>query len=228
LDEKQLYFKNMLLSFFRFVLTGAAIFAAAGRLNYWQGWVYMTVHLLMFVITIPLFSGKKELFKERFTPGAPAKKWDKIILGVFAALLFTVVLISSIDAGRYQWSFQFPIWFYIAGWTVYLFSVAFSLWAMWVNRFFSSVARIQTDRGHKVVQEGPYKIVRHPGYISMMLLTLVTPVCLGSLYGLIPAAFLIITIFIRTGLEDRMLSEELAGYSDYTKKVRYRLIPWLW
>jgi protein-S-isoprenylcysteine O-methyltransferase Ste14 len=109
-----------------------------------------------------------------------------------------------------------------------MFSYFFILWAMWTNNFFSSRVRIQTDRGQYVVQEGPYSFVRHPGYLGVLFWQPSIPLSLGSLWGLIPACLAVISIIIRTYLEDRMLQKELPGYSDYTRKVRYRLIRGIW
>ena len=101
-------------------------------------------------------------------------------------------------------------------------------WALWVNRFFSSVVRIQTDRGHKVVRNGPYRFVRHPGYAAGIVSLISLPLVLGSMWGLIPAGLMVLLLIIRTHLEDTTLQKELAGYVDYTKRVRYRLLPWIW
>ncbi|HUV75978.1 MAG TPA: isoprenylcysteine carboxylmethyltransferase family protein [Dehalococcoidales bacterium] len=99
---------------------------------------------------------------------------------------------------------------------------------MWVNRFFSSVVRIQKDRGQEVVQNGPYHSVRHPGYVGGILMAISTSLVLGSLWALIPAGVIFILLVIRTYLEDTTLQKELTGYADYAKKVRFRLLPGIW
>lgn len=101
-------------------------------------------------------------------------------------------------------------------------------WAKWTNRFFSSTVRIQTDRGHEVVQDGPYRIVRHPGYVSGILMAITSSLVLGSLSGLIPAGAVMALLVVRTGLEDRTLRNELAGYADYAQKTKFRLLPGVW
>jgi protein-S-isoprenylcysteine O-methyltransferase Ste14 len=108
------------------------------------------------------------------------------------------------------------------------FSYSFILWAMWTNRFFSSHVRIQTDRGHYVVTDGPYRFVRHPGYAGAIVWVPATALLLGSLYALIPAAITIVLIIIRTYLEDVTLQKELPGYADYARKTRFRLVPRIW
>jgi protein-S-isoprenylcysteine O-methyltransferase Ste14 len=101
-------------------------------------------------------------------------------------------------------------------------------WAMASNNFFSTVVRIQNDRNHAVATTGPYKIVRHPGYVGFILQTAATPLILGTIWGLIPAGIVCVLFVIRTAFEDTALQEELIGYHDYTKKTRYRLIPGVW
>ena len=101
-------------------------------------------------------------------------------------------------------------------------------WAMMTNSFFSALVRIQRDRGHAVVSRGPYRFVRHPGYVGYITFTLATPVALGTLWGLIPAVLVSLGMVIRTALEDRTLREELPGYEDFASQVRFRLVPGVW
>lgn len=101
-------------------------------------------------------------------------------------------------------------------------------WAMVVNRFFSSHVRIQADRGHTVVSAGPYRVVRHPGYAGGILAWIAAPVFFSSYWVTIPSVAVITLTIIRTALEDRTLKEELPGYSEYTERVRYRLVPGIW
>ena len=105
---------------------------------------------------------------------------------------------------------------------------AFSSWALIVNRFFSGTVRIQTERGHHVVTDGPYRIIRHPGYAGSLLGYVFIPILLDSLWAFIPAVLLIIVMFIRTASEDSTLQTELPGYAEYAEKTRYRLIPGIW
>ena len=109
-----------------------------------------------------------------------------------------------------------------------LAGAALTTWAMRVNRFFSAVVRIQKDRGHVVVDQGPYAIVRHPGYTGMALFTMATPLILDSGWALIPAALTVAVMVLRTLLEDRTLQQELDGYTAYTQRVRARLLPLIW
>ena len=140
------------------------------------------------------------------------------------SLVFPMVIVAGLDH-RYNWSAEFPLWLIVLGFILTSIGYAFAAWALAENRFFSSVVRIQTDRGHVVCDSGPYRFVRHPGYAGNMLALFGIVLALGSVWTLIPAAVASIIAVIRTALEDQTLQEELPGYRDYTRRVRYRLIP---
>jgi protein-S-isoprenylcysteine O-methyltransferase Ste14 len=101
-------------------------------------------------------------------------------------------------------------------------------WAEAVNKFFEVTVRIQTDRGQKVIDTGPYAIVRHPGYVGGILFCVGTALCLGSVWALIPAGLASFLLVLRTRWEDQTLQAELPGYQEYTERVRYRLLPGVW
>jgi len=101
-------------------------------------------------------------------------------------------------------------------------------WGMAANTYFSSYVRIQEDRGHTTITSGPYRYVRHPGYLGMIISALVIPLVLGSWWALIPSGLAASVMILRTALEDKTLQEELEGYKEFTQKTRYRLVPWLW
>jgi protein-S-isoprenylcysteine O-methyltransferase Ste14 len=112
---------------------------------------------------------------------------------------------------------------------MYVFCVFLLTWAMAVNTHFEKTVRIQHDRGHRVIDSGPYRIVRHPGYLGAILgFTLAAPLLLGSWWSFVPAVAAVVCLIIRTSLEDRTLQNELDGYKDYAQNVRYRLLPGLW
>ena len=106
--------------------------------------------------------------------------------------------------------------------------LALSGWAMIVNAYFSTVVRIQRERGHTVCRTGPYRFVRHPGYVGFMLQSLGIPLLLGSWWALLPGFAAIAVMIIRTAFEDRMLQAELPGYQEYVRDVHYRLLPGIW
>ncbi|MHC4573972.1 MAG: methyltransferase family protein, partial [Planctomycetota bacterium] len=136
--------------------------------------------------------------------------------------------VACLDGGRFRWTGELPAAFYLVSYGVLALSYAGAFWAMWANKFFSRVVRIQTERGHYVVQDGPYRFVRHPGYLAGSFTLPGMALVLGSVWALIPAGLCIILLIVRTYLEDATLKKELPGYADYAKKVRFRLLPGLW
>jgi protein-S-isoprenylcysteine O-methyltransferase Ste14 len=218
----------MIRSFISIIAIGVAIFALAGRLDYWQGWLFFSTFLILMTAFGVFCVKKPDLIQERVRPGPGVKWWDKIFLAIHVPLSFSVSLLAALDAGRFHWSPQLPIVLYPVMFVLILTGYYIIYRAMWTNNFFSSRVRIQTDRGHYVVTEGPYRYVRHPGYVGVIIFTLASALLLGSLYALIPAAIDIFLLIIRTYLEDLTLQKELHGYTDYTKQVRFRLIPCIW
>jgi len=154
-----------------------------------------------------------------------AKAWDKVLAPLMAMSLgFPMVIVAGLDH-RYGWSPEFPLWLIVIGFIMITLGYAFAAWALAENRFFFSVVRIQTDQGHVVCDSGPYRVVRHPGYAGNIPPLLGVVLALGSVWALIPAGVALIIAVIRTVLEDQTLQEELPGYREYARRVRYRLIP---
>lgn len=204
------------------------IFLAAGRLDFWQGWVYFGYSLALTVVILFFYSTKGDLLQERMKPGPGAKWWDKIFYAIYLPLIVVLIVVACLDVGRYHWSPVLPVWVYVTGYVFYTITFSISIWAMHSNKFFSSTVRIQTDRGHTVVRHGPYRYVRHPGYVGAIGMMYCISMVLGSLWGFIPAFLITLLLIIRTFLEDTTLQNELAGYKDYSQSVRYRLFPGIW
>ena len=201
----------------------------AGRLDYWQGWGYNILNTFFIIVTVILLADRPDLIKERLRPGEGMKSWDRVYFLVSTPMFFLMLFIACLDTGRgFGWTPMLPIAVYVLGYVMYVFGQSLFLWSKRTNRFFSSVVRIQTDRNQQVCQNGPYRFIRHPGYLSGILFTLASPIVLGSLWALIPAAVAAISLIARTALEDKLLKKELPGYVEYVKKVRYRLIPGVW
>jgi protein-S-isoprenylcysteine O-methyltransferase Ste14 len=169
-----------------------------------------------------------ELIQERLRPGAGWKLWDKIFMMTLVVLLTATLVIGTLHTGRFKWAPLLPAFVSIIAFAGYIIGQALFIWAKYTNRFFSSVVRIQKDRGHTVCQEGPYRFVRHPGYVGAIIFLTSTPFIMGSLWALIPTIILDIAVLVRGELEDAALQKELAGYAEYSKKVRYKLIPNIW
>lgn len=204
----------------------AVIFVSAGRLNYWQGWTYFLMWLAMHLINsflLPL-----DLIDERSEIKAGTKKWDVLIYVAIALLSFIVPFVASLDGGRYHWTGNYPTWVNVTAFALILLGSFVFVYSMHVNRFFSGTVRIQEDRGQYVIDKGPYSIVRHPGYASMMISYVLVGFAMNSIWALLPGCLMAAVFIIRTKLEDATLHNELPGYSEYASRVKYRLFPGLW
>lgn len=220
--KKFQFFIKSFVGIFFFILI---LFIAAGRIDYYQGWIYAGMSVLGLLMSF--VKGNAELMSERAKPGENIKSWDKKILGVSALMTLVAHILAGLDAGRFRWS-NFPLYYSIAGAVATFIGQLIFLIAKNQNNFFSSVARIQRDRNHTVVSSGLYQIIRHPGYLGMTISWIGFPMITGSMWSAIPSAIAIILLLVRTNLEDTMLANELDGYKDYAKKTRYRLIPIVW
>jgi protein-S-isoprenylcysteine O-methyltransferase Ste14 len=203
-------------------------FALAGRLDYWQGWLYNGSNLVVLAVTYVALSSKRDLIEERLRPGQGMKRWDKIYFMISSPTYFIAIAVASLDAGRFGWEPRIPLGVFVLGVAVFVAGHFLFLWAKSANKFFATVVRIQSERGQTVCKDGPYRFVRHPGYVGGILFGLGTPLILDSFWALIPAVVGAALLVVRTYLEDRTLKEELAGYLEYAHQVRYRLIPHVW
>ena len=210
------------------IIFGGLVFLLAGRSNYIQGWILLAICFIILFLSVYSFRYRKDLVEERRKPGPGVKKWDNLIVNLYQILLYILLIIAILDSGRFLWSPKLPFTVYFISALVLLLSSGLSLWALRVNDYFSSKVRIQYDRFHKVVSTGPYRYVRHPGYTGIIIMIFCLPLIMGSLWALIPAGNIAVLFIIRTALEDRTLLKELPGYPDYSRKVRFRLIPGIW
>lgn len=214
-----------------FALFPILLFASAGRLDWWMGWAYVVIAVSITVIgRYLLIRRNPDLAKERAQAlgREDTKGWDKI-LSPFVAIIAPLaqLIVAGLDM-RYDWSPPFPLWLELVGIALMFAGYVFATWAMLTNPFYSSGVRIQTDRGQYVVQEGPYRFVRHPSYIGGIIGNLGTSLVLSSWWSLIPVAVGFVALVIRTRLEDETLHNELPGYPEYARHTRYRLIPGVW
>jgi protein-S-isoprenylcysteine O-methyltransferase Ste14 len=201
----------------------ALVYGCAGRWDVPFIWAYLG--LLLAMIIAAAFVVDRGLWKERSKPGAGGI--DRGLRFVAAIIFLGHMAIAALDAGRYHWSFV-PLGVQIGAMVGIVLALLASLWALRVNRFYSPVVRIQSERGHHVVTNGPYALVRHPGYAAALLWMLCSGPALGSWWS---AAVLVpmLTLTLRRAIiEDRYLHENLDGYVAYAQRVRYRLIPGLW
>ncbi len=209
----------------------AILLLASGDIQWWQAWVYIGFSYLAVIISRILVARKNpDLLAERAESSKKqgTKPWDKLLLPLSALWIPILYFITAGLDRRWQWSPVIPLWITLTALIIGLAGFAFSTWAMVENKFFSAVVRIQQDRGHKVVESGPYRLVRHPGYAGGLLAALMFPLITNSLWAFIPVSLNIVVLIMRTDLEDKTLVAELPGYREYTEKTRYRLLPGVW
>lgn len=211
------------------VVLAAIVWLSSGRVDWIRGWAY-TAFILLFQMLgfVQLSRHSPDLLAERMRIRKGTKTWDRFIEPAAAAVAPLVMLgLAGWDV-RFHWPPLVPWAWSAAAFALSVISCVFTLRAMLANRFFVTTVRIQTERGHRVVDSGPYGYVRHPGYTGIILFNIASPVALGSWLALIPAAIAALLFILRTALEDRTLRAELEGYQEYAGRVRYRLVPGLW
>jgi protein-S-isoprenylcysteine O-methyltransferase Ste14 len=206
----------------------SAIVLAAGRWDWIEMWIFLATYLIVFIAWGMYLKFKKpDLLQERVTAFGKGKKWDRILIGIYWILILVFLFTAALDAGRYQ-NFVTPIPLKIISMVFILAGYALGFWSGIANEYLSSFVRIQEERGHQVSQAGPYRFIRHPMYAGDILSYPFVALFLNSLWALIPAALIIVLFIVRTYLEDTTLQQELDGYSEYTQKVKYRLVPYVW
>jgi len=220
--------KRLIQIGFLVLIQAAALFASVWRMDWWNAWAYLGLYLVYLAFNAFILLGKhQELVEERAQVGEGAKGWDKIIGLIMGVGGFAILIIAGLDE-RFGWVGSLPLWVQVGAFILLGLSYPLFTWAMVSNKFFSTIVRIQKERGHTVQTSGPYRFVRHPGYASLLGSYLMIPLALGSLWAFIPTLVLVANLFLRTALEDRTLQNELEGYQDYAARVRYRLIPGIW
>jgi protein-S-isoprenylcysteine O-methyltransferase Ste14 len=207
-------------------LLALALFLPAGTLAWPMAWAVVGFYAVLSAVGLLILPPDLVAERSGFPEGSqPA---DLAIAGTAFALLLPVsFVVCGLDA-RFRASPEIPAGLRAVAFGGFALGYAFTLWATHTNPFFSSVVRVQTERGHRVVQAGPYAWVRHPGYAGAMAAHLMLPLALGSLWGIAPAALGCAFLALRIRLEERVLREGLAGYADYCRRVRWRLVPRLW
>ena len=202
------------------------LFLVAGTWDYWQAWVYLIINMIILILMGTVLTPNSELVEERLNPKQGMKGWDKFYFGVTAPLYVIALVLAGLDA-RFGWS-NIPLTVYWASVAIYILGQAIFQWARYTNQYFSSVVRIQTDRGQTVCMDGPYKYVRHPGYVGGFLFTITVGLVLGSWVATIPQAIAAFMLIWRTAREDKTLQVELPGYKEFTSETKYRLLPGVW
>ncbi len=219
---------HFLVDVFSVVVAGVAMMWPAGRLDWWPAWAVVGVWVIWFAATDSvLLRSSPALMAERMSPPKDAKSWDRVIVSLMRLAQLARYILAGFDQ-HYGWTGSFPLSAQITALVVSLLSSGLFAWAMASNLYFSQVVRIQSDRGHAVATQGPYRFVRHPGYAAMILLEFGLSTLLASWWAIAAAGLCAALLILRTALEDRTLQAELSGYADYARQVRYRLLPGVW
>ncbi len=210
------------------VILAALLFLSAGTLAWLMGWALVILTLLWVAGTgLVVIPRNPELLAERLGPRQGAKRWDIVIMSIVGLAELIRPIVAGLDV-RFGWTSGISVVLQIASLVVVGSGYALGVWAIASNAFFSQIVRIQKERGHRVATGGPYRFVRHPGYVGTILVGLAAPIMLGSLWALIPGGAVALLFILRTALEDQTLLGELEGYGTYAGRVRYRLLPGVW
>jgi protein-S-isoprenylcysteine O-methyltransferase Ste14 len=205
-----------------------AWFGIAGRVNWWQGWAFLLTFIIYVSILVRrLLKLDPALVRERNRPADKAEAWDRVVMGIYSVILVVLLIVSALDGGRYAWS-TVPWGVQMIGWMLLAMAGVMVWHVMMTNTYLSSYARLQEERGQVVIQEGAYRHIRHPMYLGIIVGFLGLPLVLSSWWAMIPSAVIAGLFVYRTYREDQMLIGGLAGYAEYTTRVRYRLLPGIW
>ena len=205
------------------VIQAATLFGAAGRIDIVEFWVYVAILAAVSALSLTLLD--PDLMQERMRPGGRrvGLRFLPIII-----VMFVHWTVAGLDRGRLHLSGTVPPGLEAVALALFALAWIVFVWAMYVNRFFSSIPRIQSERGHAVITTGPYRFVRHPGYTAALLAAVTSGLALGSWISTFIAPIALVGLVWRTMVEDRMLQSDLPGYADYAARVRYRLVPGIW
>lgn len=210
------------------LMLAVMLFLPAGRLDWVMGWALVGIMLAWSTATALVVIHRNPGFlAERVGPRKGAKTWDVVILSIIGLVTIVRCVVAGLDQ-RFGWTRGISPSLQITMLAVAVLGYALVVWATAANPFFSQVFRIQEERGHTVATGGPYRYVRHPGYVGTILFELAVPVMLGSWWALIPGGVSALLSVVRTALEDRTLLDELDGYREYAERTRYRLLPGIW
>ncbi|MGI6609426.1 MAG: methyltransferase family protein [Limnochordia bacterium] len=208
------------------IITGADLFLAAGRIRWGMAWAYLVSMSIIMVANAAAMD--PSLLVERSQLQEETKEWDVplvILVSMWGPLV--IGLMAGLDI-RFEWSRGITPMLQVAALLLVVAGGALGTWSMASNPFFSATVRIQTERDHRVITQGPYRYVRHPGYVGGIVFALMSPIALGSWVALAPGLLVACGYALRTCLEDKALLHELPGYQDYAELVRYRFIPGIW
>ncbi len=219
--------KAVIGSYIGVLIFAIPIYIAGGKTHYWQANLYLIVAIVGTTLNHLLMPKGSDLTVERATRAREGLKWDRMLLLVIFLMNIATFVVAGLDSGRYKWSGSFPIAATAAGVCLMLAGQILFALAKRANAFFSSTVRIETERKHTVCETGLYKVVRHPGYLGMIISIIGFPLIMNSYWSFIFVAVSVALLALRTLLEDRFLKANLEGYAGYAQKTRWRLIPFI-
>ena len=202
---------------------------SAGTFEWINAWAYIGFSVLFNIIGGTFLAKvNPQMLNERgkLIQGN-TQSFDKVWVVPYILLFSIVSCIAGLDAVRFEWS-HMPLELTIIAAIIYVSASLLLLWAMAVNPHFETTVRIQEERNHQVCTSGPYKYVRHPGYVSFSAMIVSSSFILGSWWANLPNGMALILLVIRTSLEDKFLHKELKGYKEYAQKTKYKLVPYVW
>lgn len=202
----------------------------SGIWAWWEAWIYAVTATLGFIVSRALAAKRHpDILQERARSMElqDAKPWDRFLAPMMALGSVFILIVAGFDK-LFGWTSPFSPTIKIVAFIVILMGYVLGTWALIENRFFSGVVRIQTDRGHQVITTGPYRFIRHPGYVGVIWTYFALPFFLDSLWALIPAVLTLAVSILRTALEDKTLQAEFPGYKEYAQITKYRLFPGIW
>ena len=219
--------KNALIAVSGGALVGTVMFGASGSVRWLNAWLFLGLMSVVAFLSAKAINGSPGLAEERRTAAAGSTSRDRAAVRAISAVTFLLVILAIGDH-RFGWLPPVPLQVSVVALTLSLGGAVLTYRAMTCNAFFSSHVRLQSDRGHVVVTQGPYRFVRHPGYAGSIVFNLLLPLVLGSWVAVVPAVGLAALLAWRTAYEDRFLNDNLPGYGAYAAQVRHRLIPGVW
>ncbi len=209
-------------------ITLVLMFWPAGTIDWRRGWLFLTLFIiLMFCAISWIARDNPELFTARSKVQSGVKAWDALLAPLIVLVILAIVPLAALDDARFRW-LPMPDWVTFLGYALLAIGFMGTTWAQSVNRHFETTVRLQSDRGHRVIDGGPYAHIRHPGYAFAAPMMAGMALSLGSLVALIPAGVATLLLAIRTLGEDAMLRRELPGYAEYAARVKQRWVPGIW
>ncbi len=230
IDYSKISAAKIILTVFYLLIFPLLILFLSGDWLWIEGWIFGIWFIFLCITCILyLYQHDPALLAERYKHKADNQAgWDRYFVFGVQILFLSWIILMPLDAKRFGWTTNFPVLIEIIGGIMLLFSSFFFFRSYMDNSFLSPLVRVQMERQHQVVSTGVYGFVRHPMYLAGVLLFFGTPMLLGSGYGILFGVLFSMVIMGRILGEEKLLAKELEGYSEYKKKVRFRLIPFVW